>query len=87
MRQITTVSNQTVFDIAVQEYGNVELAFQIIQDNDLAGLNELPAGHELANGCDFDVSYPLKAGLTINIQESLEGENTVIANQLETVIS
>lgn len=87
MRQITTVKDQTIFDIAVQEYGNAELAFQILEDNDLSGLNDFPSGHVITAGCQFDLAYPLKAGLTINISENLDSENKVIANQLETVKS
>jgi hypothetical protein len=87
MRQITTVKNQTIFDLAVQEYGNVELAFQILEDNDLTGLNDFPSGHNISAGCDFDIAYPIKEGVTINIQDPLSGENKIIAKQLETVIS
>jgi hypothetical protein len=87
MRQITTVKDQTIFDIAVQEYGNVELAFQILEDNDLSGLNDFPSGHVIISGCQFDLAYPIKTGVVIKIQESLDGENKVVANQLETVKS
>ncbi len=87
MRQIVTVKNQTIFDLAVQEYGNVELAFQILEDNDLTGLNDFPSGHTISAGCDFDIAYPIKEGVAINIQDPLTGENKIIAKQLETVIS
>lgn len=88
MRQISTVENQTVFDIAVQEYGNMEAAFQILTDNPhLAGLNQLPAGYSLPVDIDFDISYPIQPGTIVHIQRSLPIENTVIANQLNQVIS
>jgi|WetSurMetagenome_2_1015567.scaffolds.fasta_scaffold01806_17 hypothetical protein len=87
MRQITTVKNQTIFDLAVQEYGNIELAFQILEDNDLSGLNDFPSGHTLTEGCDFDLAYPIKEGVIIEIQDTIDGENKNVANQLETVIS
>ena len=88
MRQIITVENQTVFDIAVQEYGNMEAAFQILTDNPhLVGLNQLPAGYTLPTDIDFDISYPIQPGTLLYLQPSLTIENTVIANQLNQVIS
>ena len=87
MRQILTKKGQTVFDIAVQEYGNVEASRQILEDNDLSGMNELPSGYNMPLEADFDISYPLKSGVVINIQDYIEIENTNIAKELDTVIS
>lgn len=88
MRQITTVKGQTIFDLAVQEYGNMELAFQILSDNpELTGLNDLPVGMVLPVGIDFDVSHPIKEGVIIQLQDFLETENTLVAKELGTVIS
>jgi hypothetical protein len=88
MRRILSVKNQTVFDIAVQEYGNVEAAFQILADNPhLAGMNDLPSGYELPEGIDFDIAYPIREGQTIYLQQFIEIENTQVAKELETVIS
>lgn len=88
MRQILTIKNQTVFDIAVQEYGNMETAFHILEDNPhLAGANDLPVGYNLPPDIDFDISYPIQEGTIIYLQDSLPLENTVTANQLEQVIS
>lgn len=87
MRQILTVKGQTLSDIAVQEYGNVEGVFQLIADNNLAGMNELPSGYVMPSEASYDISHPLKEGLRINIQDFIEIENTLIANNLTTVIS
>lgn len=87
MRTITVIKEQTLWDLAVQEYGNAEAAFQILADNDLAGLNDLPAGHELAEDCDFDIAYPIKPGVKLVIQDRIEGDNQTIAHQLENIIS
>ncbi len=35
MRTIETVNGQSIYDIAVQEYGNVEASFLIVEDNGL----------------------------------------------------
>lgn len=88
MRQITTIKNQTVFDLAVQEYGNMEAAFQILVDNPhLVGTNDLPIGYNLPADIDFDISYPIQPGTLIYLQDYLQIENTVIAKELDTVIS
>lgn len=88
MRQILSVKGQTIFDIAVQEYGNAEAAFQVLADNpQLAGLNEFPAGYVLPAEADFDISHAIRQGTPINLQDFLEIENTLIANELTTVVS
>jgi hypothetical protein len=88
MRQIITISDQTIFDLALQAYGNMESAFQILEDNpQLAGMNDFPDGYVMGEEADFDISYPIKAGLTLNIQDYIEIENNTIAKQLEIVIS
>lgn len=87
MRQISTVKGQTIFDLAVQEYGNMEAAFQILEDNNLKGLNDFPSGYVRTADMDFDVAYPIRDGITINLQDSLEIENTVVKNELDIVIS
>lgn len=88
MRAITTKKGQTIFDIALQEYGNAEAAFQILADNPrLAGLNDFPVGYVVQQESDFDVSHAIKPGVEILIQDYIEIENTLIANELTEVIS
>jgi len=88
MRQITTINEQNIFDIAVQEYGNVEAVFIILQDNpQLAGQNEFPAGYSIQEGVEFDISYPIKPGTIINIQEGLEIEKISVKRQIDKIIS
>lgn len=88
MKQISTVKNQTVFDLAVQAYGNMEAAFQILVDNPhLVGANDLPIGYNLPVDIDFDISYPIKEGTMIYLQDYLQSENTMVASQLDKVIS
>lgn len=38
MRQIKVEKNQTIYDIAIQELGNVEAVFEIISDNNLGDI-------------------------------------------------
>lgn len=88
MRQIITVKNQTIFDLALQAYGNVEAAFQILNDNpELKGMNDFPDGYALGEDAEFDISYPIKPDVALNIQDYIEIENTGVAKQLETIIS
>lgn len=84
MRQILTAKNQTVYDIAVQEYGNVEAVFQIINDNPTL-TNE--TGVILGAGVDFDLAGYIKEGTTINILETSDFERPAIKRELTTVIS
>jgi len=35
MKTVNVEKNQTIYDIAVQELGNVEAVFEILQDNNL----------------------------------------------------
>lgn len=88
MKQITTVKSQTVFDLAVQEYGNMEAVFEIINNNpELIGMNDYPDGHSVDETIDFDMSFPIKPGVKILIDETSALYNTVIIKQLSKVIS
>lgn len=88
MRQIITTKKQNIFDLAIQEYGNVAAAFQILADNpELSGLNALPDGYVLPDGYTFDLSYPLKEGLTVNISEDTDLVKLSTKNKITNVIS
>ena len=52
--QSTVRNNQTLLDVAVQECGNVESAFEIAERNDLALTDELQTGQTL----DIPVTTP-----------------------------
>lgn len=48
MRVIEVKHNQNLFDIALQEYGNVAGCFWLVEDNDLNGITDnLNIGQEL----------------------------------------
>lgn len=73
MRSIKTVKGQTIMDLAIQEYGNFEATFLILEDNPhLAGLNDFPQGHFVDDFCDFDFAHPIKPNVEINIREDSE---------------
>lgn len=41
MRDITVKPNQSLFDIAIQEYGNIEGVFHLVEDNEsLTGITD-----------------------------------------------
>ncbi len=82
MKQILTLKSQTIFDIAIQEYGNVEAFTQILEDNNLDGLNEFPAGVLLPFENGFNVCYPFREGITLNITENIALQNMTVKKQL-----
>jgi hypothetical protein len=84
MKQILANKKQTVYDIAVQEYGNVEAVFQIISDNPTIE-NETTV--ELEIGVEFDLAGYIKENSIINISENLDIERPLISRELTTVIS
>ncbi len=46
--EIAVRQNQSIFNIAIEQYGSVELAFWIVEDNNLTGLTHpLEAGQKL----------------------------------------
>jgi len=47
MKKIKVLNNQSLFDIAVQEYGTVEAVFELAMANGLGITDELNAGQEL----------------------------------------
>lgn len=59
MKEVETVNNQTVMDIATQEYGNPLAVFAIIEDNS-AIYNETLG--------TFELSEDLAVGQTLNIR-------------------
>ena len=48
MKKIKVLNNQSLFDIAIQEYGTVEAVFDLAMANGLGITDELNAGQELA---------------------------------------
>lgn len=88
MRQIITIKGQTLLDLSVQEYGSADTLFQLVEDNPhLAGLNDFPQGHVSPAEADFDISYPVREGVVINIQDFIEKENSQVAAQLTDIKS
>ncbi|WP_053405185.1 hypothetical protein [Persicobacter sp. CCB-QB2] len=71
MRTIETVKGQTIYDLAVQEYGNVEAAFLIVEDNNLYGI-------------DVAASLPVKQ--KIQIRENDDAIRTGVLQRLDRAI-
>lgn len=85
MRTIISVKNQTVFDIAVQHYGNVDLFDKIIVDNPhlVNDYSEASAAGVSVDYNEFDLSWPLQEGLRISIDPSYA--NNVVLRELKGV--
>lgn len=81
MRTIVTVKNQTIFDIAVQEYGNAAAWEEIIADN--PGLkNDYSSALEAGifyYPDELDLAFPLQEGskLLINEESILVNSNNL----------
>jgi hypothetical protein len=83
MKQITVIENQTVFDIAIQEFGNVEAVFLVLEDNPDIKNEETVT---LYDGIDFDIAHYIKAGSVLNISENTTYNMDVITKQFEQKI-
>jgi hypothetical protein len=91
MRTIVTVKNQTIFDIAVQEYGNVAAWEEILKINpDIR--NDYSAA--LASGViyypdEFDFAYPISEGskIIVDSESLLLNSNYLRELNSKTVIS
>ena len=70
MKKVTVKPNQTVYDIAVEQYGTCEAVSKILADNPEVANDEqamLRAGIEPALGQEFRFDLALKAGSTLLI--------------------
>ena len=47
MRTVKVLNNQSIWDIAIQEYGTVEAVFELAMANDMGVTDLLTAGQEL----------------------------------------
>lgn len=70
MRPIETIKGQTLTDIAIQEYGNYEAVFEIIENNpQLAGSNDFPDSYLVDEIYDIDIAHAIKPGVKIFIND------------------
>lgn len=70
MRTIKTLKGQTIIDIAIQEYGNIEAVMELVDNNpQLWGVNDYPAGSLVDDFCDFDLALPIMQGTKIYVDD------------------
>lgn len=74
MLSITTVEGQSLLDVAVQCYGNIDGVFRIIQDNDLVGKLIQPGS---AASDEVDLCSTVVAGTVIYFDDTAEEYNAV----------
>ena len=67
MKIVSVAKNQSIYDIAVQEIGNVEAVFEILQDNNLL---------------EIDITEPLPVN-SLLIREDSIYKNQKVLNELE----
>lgn len=96
MKQIEVLSEQTLFDLAAQEYGSIEGVWKIMEDNpDLQFdytaryTDETGEGYpvnenmELSDSSLVDISAPLVPGQLINIDLDFEGIDKNVLKNLQ----
>jgi hypothetical protein len=103
MKQITIQAEQTLFDIAIQEYGKAdfEALWKILDDNqniafdyrarqtdDVAEERIIIDNYEVIDQNFKDIAYPLVARQMINIDTSYSEKENIVLKQIKgTVIS
>ncbi len=90
MRIIKTVKGQTIGDIAIQEYGNIEAIIELLDNNThLAGMNDYTSSDLVDAFCDFDVSIPIRENVRLYINDSSHLMNRKVLKELngKTIIS
>jgi len=85
MKTITTTENQTIFDIAVQHYGNVEAVQEILQLNPQI-TNDTKGYNVDDNIFQFDLPVRSNSQLTID-EDSIYLKKDVLREINETVIT
>lgn len=101
MEQITIEGEQTLFDIAIQEYGkaDAETLWKILDDNpDLsfdykAMLTDSVAegyvivdNYEVVESGFKDLAYPLSEGQVVNIDSDYAEKENIVLKQIEGVV-
>jgi len=103
IKQISIQGEQTLFDIAIQEYGNADyetlwkllddnpnLAFdyKAMQTDGVAEEHIVIDNYEVIESGFKDIAYPLVEGQVINIDTEYTGKDNNVLKQIEgTVIS
>lgn len=83
MRTIRTLKEQTISDIAIQEYGNIEAVMELIDNNPhLVGMNDYSSSDIIDNFCDFDVSIPIRENVRLYINDSSHLMNRKVLKEL-----
>lgn len=83
MRTIKTVKGQTITDIALQEYGNIEAVKELLDNNpQLSGMNDYEPGSIIDDFCDFDLTIPIIAGVKIYINDDSDFMNRKVLKEL-----
>lgn len=85
MKTVKTIKNQTLWDIALQEYGTDTAAFQVLKDN--PHLRNQISGLPQPAGVDFNFGLPIAENTVISLRETPAIINTQVAGRLGHVIS
>lgn len=82
IKTTSILPGETLFDVAVREYGHMQGVFELAQDNGVGMTNALEPGTELS--IDDAVSFKTLKGITIALQTS-ELPNEVMAEPYQNM--
>lgn len=98
MKMIEVRPDQTIMDIAIQEYGTLDGVYKLLEDNQylafdytvkltdhVAGQWPVVDGYEIVDPGFTDISFPLVPGQTIAVDEAWEGRDKLVINRLSGV--
>jgi len=90
MKSIVTLPNQTLFDVAIANYGTLDGVIKLLDDNaDIQfdtsqfNLGLTVREHNVPRG-STDIAMPLIAGQTLTIDEQWAGRNIAVLKALNT---
>ncbi len=83
MRTIRTLKGQTISDIAIQEYGNIEAVMELLDNNPhLVGMNDYTSLDIVDSFCHFNISIPIRENVKLYINESSHLMNRKVLKEL-----
>jgi hypothetical protein len=86
IKEVTTYKDQTLTDIALQEYGNAQAVFEIVSLNS-GLLNDFGDEEQTVEDVTrLDIAYPLRAGQIVKVDTESSLVNTQRKKELTEII-
>lgn len=90
MKTVKAKANQTLFDVAVENYGNCEALHEIMQNNPEIGNEDAAlaaAGIDPVGNADFYMDLALKKGSEIRIDTDSRWLKNSVVREIETDVT